>query len=661
MNNMTVVESILQNHSGEEAWNIISRDILTPDIPFQMHLLIYGKCYPQCQSNPESAPAWIPDKNHIIKTNLFKCMQEVNKNDIKEFHSWTTSHYNNFIKLIINKMNLTFQKPYETICDLTQGVESPIWFKGAKLNIAENCFKAPPDKTAIIYLDNSKQLQSMSYEELNRLSNRIANGLVDNHFKPGDAIAIDMPMTKEAVAIYLGIIKMGGMVVSIADSFSAEEIATRLRISNAKGIFTQDWILRGDKQLPLYEKVISANAPLAIVLPSKNEVGISLRSIDIHWDHFLSTHDHFETVPCDPMTTCNILFSSGTTGDPKAIPWNHTTPIKAASDAYLHQNIQENDILSWPTNLGWMMGPWLIFAALLNNATLALYHDVPSNRAFGEFIQNAKVTMLGVVPTLVATWRQTQCMHGLNWNNIKVFSSTGESSNPEDMLYLMSLAGYKPVIEYCGGTEIGGSYLSSTVVEKNYPSLFTTPAMGLDLVLLDEHGQLTDNGEVALIPPAIGLSVKLLNADHHQIYYANMPIVNSKVLRRHGDQIQRLPHGCFTILGRVDDTMNLGGIKISSVEIERVLSGTKDIIESAAIAISPPHNGPSQLVVYAATNKDLDVLTIKKIMQDKINRHLNPLFKIHDVVFVKDLPKTASNKIMRRVLRREYCRFHHGT
>ena len=106
-----------------------------------------------------------------------------------------------------------------------------------------------------------------------------------------------------------------------------------------------------------------------------------------------------------------------------------------------------------------MMGPWLIFAALINRGSIALYLDAPKDRGFGEFIQHAKVNMLGVVPTLVAAWRQSKCMEKLDWSAIDIFSSTGECSNPEDMLYLMSLAGYKPIIEYCGGTEIGGAYL----------------------------------------------------------------------------------------------------------------------------------------------------------------------------------------------------------
>ncbi len=336
----------------------------------------------------------------------------------------------------------------------------------------------------------------------------------------------------------------------------------------------------------------------------------------------------------------------------RPIPWLHCTPIKAASDAFFHQNIQAGDVLTWPTNLGWMMGPWLVFAAFINRASIALYSGAPKGREFGEFVANAGVTMLGVVPTLVASWRQSRCMEGLNWQAIKVFSSTGECSNPEDMFYLMWLANYKPIIEYCGGTEIGGAYVSSTVVESNYPSLFTTPAMGSDFTILNEDGQPAELGETALIPPALGLSVRLLNADHQKVYYTGMPTLNGIALRRHGDAICRYANGTYAILGRVDDTMNLGGIKVSAAEIERAIADLPPIRETAAIAIKPADNGPSQLVIFAAVSNTPDKMETLKKMQSRINQRLNPLFKIHDVVFVEELPKTASNKIMRRVLRK---------
>ena len=255
-----------------------------------------------------------------------------------------------------------------------------------------------------------------TYHELALLTNRVANGLVEIGMEPGDAVAVDMPMNAESVAIYLGIVKAGCAVVGIADSFAPDEIAIRLRIGNAKAIFTQDYINRAGKRLPLYEKVTAANAPKAIVFACKGDEGVApiQREGDMIWGDFLSDTDTFTAVPCHPDAHTNILFSSGTTGEPKAIPWTHTTPIKCAADAYLHHDIHTNDVLAWHTNLGWMMGPWLIYASLINKATIALYDGgSPTGRDFGVFVQNARVSMLGVVPTLVRAWKNTECMHGL--------------------------------------------------------------------------------------------------------------------------------------------------------------------------------------------------------------------------------------------------------
>lgn len=645
--------------SPAHAWQTITQTVLR-DQPFSVQLAFFNVLFPHWHDQQDTAPAWLPTASMSDTANITHFMRQHQFDDVNQLHQWSTKHYEVFWETMLKQLDIRFDKLPNKVCDLSAGVQSPNWLPGAELNISNSCFSADANATAIIYQDHAKKLQTLSYQQLEHLSNQVAHSLLKQGYKAGDTIGIAMAMNQYAVAIYLGIIKMGGVVVSIADSFSTAEIHTRLDIAKAKAIFTQDFSLWGNKKIPLYAKVRPdvQNIPntKVIVIPSADHIDCELLAGDVAWQDFLiSKHDKV-AVARHPMDAINILFSSGTTAAPKAIVWNHTTPIKAASDAFFHQNIQASDVLAWPTNLGWMMGPWLIFAALINHATIALYCDAPKDRAFGEFVQKAKVTMLGVVPTLVATWRQSQCMEQLDWSHIKVFSSTGECSNPEDMLYLMSLAGYKPVIEYCGGTEIGGGYISSTVIQANYPSLFSTATMGLNFTILDETGQPADIGEVAIIPPSMGLSTQLLNADHKHVYFDNMPTLDDVVLRRHGDQIKRYPNQYYAILGRVDDTMKLGGIKTSAAEIERSLAGIEHIIEVAAIAIQPPDNGPSQLVIFAATQAELDKLMLMKEMQKRINVHLNPLFKIHDLIFTKDLPKTASNKIMRRVLRQNYIK-----
>lgn len=598
-------------------------------------------------------PAWLPIEGS--KTHIAQLMRHLNFSKYEDFYAWSVEHYADFWEMMVNQLKIIFDQNYTKIVDLSAGLESPQWFKGAKLNIANSCFHAKKTDVAIRYQSEKGVITEATYQALNDLSNRVAYSLQE-YLKVGDKAAIIMPMTPESIAIYLGIIKAGCCVVSIAESFSTEEIATRLKIANAKLVFTQDKIIRHGKTLSLYKKVMDANSPLTILV-SAEKSQVTRRNHDLSWEDFLSTKQLSTAVSCDPQAYTTILFSSGTTGDPKAIPWTHTIPIKAASDGYLYQNITSKDVVCWPSSLGWMMGSWLIYASLINRATMAIYEGVPTGRDFGEFVQNAKVTVLGVVPTIVKTWRDSRCMEGLDWSTIKLFTSTGECSNPDDMLYLMSLANGKPVIEYCGGTEIGGAYLTSTLLHPSIPAAFSTKTLGLDFVILDQQGKLAKRGEVALIPPSIGLSTHLLNKNHHEVYYAGMPsLFEEKILRRHGDEIEQFENGFYQLYGRVDDTMNLGGIKVSSIEIERVINTIPDVKETAAIGVNSEGAGPSQLVIYAVLKegRKKTIESLKVEMQDAIKQFLNPLFKIDELILINSLPKTVSNKIIRGVLRGGY-------
>ncbi len=470
-----------------------------------------------------------------------------------------------------------------------------------------------------------------------------------------------MPMTVECVAAYLGLVRAGLRVISIADSFSPAEVKRRLEIGGARAIVTVDRFVRAGKTIRLYDKVREAGAPLATVIATGGDRDVVLREGDLLWEDLLGTDAPYPSAVADPYTVTNVLFSSGTTGDPKAIPWTQLTPIKAAMDGHFHHDIQGHDVVAWPTNIGWMMGPWLIYAALINRASLALYEGLPTGDGFARFVRDARVTMLGTVPSLVRAWRSSDAVAFDGWPDVRVFSSTGEPSNREDYLWLMSRAGYRaPVIEYCGGTEIGGGYITGTVVQPASPATFTTPALGLDFMILGESGEPVgegESGELFLVPPSIGLSETLLNKDHEEVYYADCPAGPSgEILRRHGDQMQRLHRGFFKAHGRADDTMNLGGIKVSSLELEHVLDEHEAVYESAAVAVQPQDEGAEALVVFAVVRGEVDAAQLKRELASLVAQKLNPLFKIHDLRMVDRLPRTASNKLMRRELRSRYLR-----
>lgn len=600
---------------------------------------------------------WFPTDAIIKHTHLYDWMQRDGFNDYSALHAWSCQYHALFLERVVERLPIIFDQPFSKAMDLSQGAERPLWFKDGLLNIANSCFTADSDALAIIEQNEMGRLRVITYAELNALSNQIA-AAITHSYPPKSRFAIIMPMTIEAVAIHLGVLKAGCTTVAVAESFSKVEIEARLRIAETNAVFVQDIMLRNKKSVPLYNALVAEIALPMIVVTTDTELVLH-RKQDVTFDSFLADGSStYQAVSCSPQDYTTILFSSGTTGDPKAIPWTHATPIKCASDAYFHHDVHAGDRFLWPTSLGWMMGAWLIYATLINKATIALFEGTPNDPALGKFIQDQRITHVGVVPTFVKTWHKTRCMEQFDWSHVKLFSSTAECSNAEDMQYLMTLAGNKPVIEYCGGTEIAGAYITSTLLTPLAPATFTTPAMGMSFSIVDEEGHDAKSGEVMLLPPAIGLSTELLNSDHHQVYYENITgaMHASKLLRRHGDLIEQFDNGFYQLLGRADDTMKIGGIKVSCVEVERLLAGISGIKDVAVVGITPLGGGPSLLIVFVTIEKDCieDKNILKEKMQYIIKTELNPLVRIHDIEIIEALPRTASNKILRRVLKREY-------
>lgn len=604
--------------------------------------------------------AWSPDAASIAATNLGRRMAAMGLT-YPEFHRWSVDHWEEFWTLTLRLLNIPFRTPPSSILDPASEVSRPYWFPGATLNIAESCFTADPAATAIVYgREGSSELRRVTYGELRRLANRVANGLDAMALDPWARVALYLPMSPEAVAAYLGIVLSGRSVVGIADAAAPEDLANRLRLSDAAAVITVGSFQRDGKMVRVAAKVGEAKGPPAILAPSDGARSQPERPGDRSWEEFLGG-DVYEAVPRAPTDRSNLLFSSGTTKDPKVIPWTHTTPIKCASDAYWHHDVQPGDVLAWPTSYGWMMGPWLTYGSLVNHATMAVYNGAPQRREFGEFVAAAGVTMLGVVPKLVRLWRNGRTMEGLDWSRVRRFSSTAEPSDPGEMLYLMHLASNAPVIEYCGGTEIGGGYVAGTLVQPAAPGTFSTPALGLDFYLLDEAGRPADRGEVAIVPPSLGLSTELLNYDHEKEYFAGMPRgPNGEVLRRHGDRMERLARGYYRHHGRMDDMINLNGVKTSSEEIRAVLNHPL-VADAKPVAVDVEGFGQAALVVYVVPRQDAadpDELRegLRRDFEQAIKTRLNPLLAhIRDVVLVSELPQAGPGKTRTmRELQKDY-------
>ncbi|XP_022859375.1 probable acyl-activating enzyme 18, peroxisomal isoform X2 [Olea europaea var. sylvestris] len=648
----------------KELWReVVARKLLKPWHPDGVHQLIYYSVYHNYDESIHGPPLyWFPTPYQSGCTNLGRIMESHGPRllgasykdpttTFRQFHKYSVQHPEIYWSIILNELSLNFAVAPKCILD-TSNKSKPggTWLPGSALNIADCCLqsnkylKKEDDSLAIVWRSEGCDDQNVEHMTLKQLREKVmlvANAL-DVTFSKGDAIAIDMPMTATAVIIYLAIVLAGFIVVSIADSFAANEIATRLRVSKAKAIFTQDFIARGGQKFPLYSRVVQAAPYKVVVVPATgNDIDVHLRNQDLSWKAFISSVDHLPGSnyyfpvyqPIDSVT--NILFSSGTSGDPKAIPWTHLSPIRCAADSWTHSDLQAGDIFCWPTNLGWVVGPILLYSCFLTGATLALYHGSPLGRGFGRFIQDAGVTILGTVPSLVKTWKITNCMEGLDWTKIKSFCSGGEASNIDDDLWLSSRAYYKPIVECCGGTELSSAYIQGNILQPQAFGAFSSASLSTGFVILNESGlpypdDQACTGEVGLFPRYMGATDRLMNADHDEVYFKGMPIYKGMQLRRHGDIIKRTVGGFLVVQGRADDTMNLGGIKTSSIEIERVCDGADEsVLETAAVSTAPPNGGPEQLAIFVVLKTgfevEADMLNLK--FSRSIQTKLNPLFK----------------------------------
>ncbi|WP_119328839.1 AMP-binding protein [Cysteiniphilum halobium] len=648
-------------------WQQITQHYLSPLVPFNIHYRLYEICY----AKTDFKPIWLPDNETKTNSYLGRWLNKLKFSDISQFYQYSIDSPQDFWGQAIADLNLSYTKKPLTSFDMSLFPHTPTWLPGACFNIADCCINVADNivsKPAIIYKgmrDGKCIEQTMNYAELQDLVHTIATGFKQHYqLNPKDTVAIIMPMNIEAVATYLAVIYLGASVVSIADSFSESEIDKRLSTSNCKLVVTQDVITRGNKTLKLYQKIMNCQVSSIICLNTKSQ-SVSLRANDMLFDDLLNKNNsNITPTPYlhNAQGVINILFSSGTTGTAKAIVWEQSTALKVATDAKLYMDTNEEDIWAWPTSLGWMMGPWLVFTVFLNRATMALTEDLSTSLEFAQFIERTQVTKLGVIPSIVNAWHKNAVLEQVNWQHIKLFASTGEASNVEDMFYLSLHAHYKPIIEYCGGTEIGGAYISSTLLQANAPAQFSQVCFGIELILLDENQKILLQsgkviGEAALSSCALGLSNRLLNADNNDIYYNGMPLYNGKPLRRHGDLLKRSANGYYHSLGRADNTMNLGGIKTSSAEIEQVLLNLEGIYELAAVAVNNETKGISKLVIYVVPMVPLDICQLKIQMQALLKEYLNPLFKINDVILIEKLPRTASNKVIHRELKAHYAQY----
>jgi acetyl-CoA synthetase len=331
---------------------------------------------------------------------------------------------------------------------------------------------------------------------------------------------------------------------------------------------------------------------------------------------------------------------------------------KTASEVAYGFEMAPGRTFCWITDMGWIMGPLSIFGTHGTGGTLLLYEgspDVPDTSRLWQLVERHHVSMLGVSPTLIRTLRAAGALPSQDLGSVRVLGSTGEPWDPESYEWLARgvFGGRVPIINFSGGTEVGGSFLCPYPVEEIHSCSLGGPALGMDVDVVDDQARSIrgEIGELVCRQPWPSMTRGIWNDDaegsrYHEAYWSTFD-----GLWRHGDFALVDDAGSWFILGRSDDVMNVAGKRVAPAEIESVVAADRDVAESAVVGIPDATKGEAVWVFYVANEGAADEASVAVRVRGLVADGVGKPFAPSQVVRVERLPKTRSAKILRRAIR----------
>jgi len=618
---------------------------------------------------------WHPTLEIVAQSNLQRFIEKHELGSYDALMQRSTTDIAWFWDTVLGDLDIQFYKPYSRVVDLSEGKPWARWCVDGEMNIVHNML----DKYAGTEIDNRLAIKSetedgtartLTYKSLREQTNRMAAALRSLGLAEGDAIGVFMPMVPEIVIAMLAIIKIGGIFLPLFSGFGAAAIVSRLNDANAKALFTADGTDRRGKfcaMKPIAHEAASQISTLKhlIVLETKEDPQVERLPYKTHsWSEVINL-----STPCSQQPTARtsaeapmmIIYTSGTTGRPKGAVHTHCGfPIKSAQDMWHGLDLHPDETLFWMTDMGWMMGPWEVFGALLLGATMMLYDgapDFPEPDRVWQLVDRHKVTALGVSPTLIRALRRhgDEIVHQHDLSSLRKFASTGEPWNPDPWMWLFQNVGRGklPIINYSGGTEISGGIVMGDVLTPMKPCAFSGPLPGMAADVVDENGKSVRGqvGELVIREPWIGMTRGFWKDRERYIetYWSRFPDVWV-----HGDWAAVDNDGLWYILGRSDDTIKVGGKRVGPAEVESILVAHPQVSEAAAIGVPDSIKGEA-LVCFCVLKKGAngDVALAAELKKD-VGRDLGKALAPREVLFVADIPKTRNAKVMRRIVRAAY-------
>jgi acetyl-CoA synthetase len=553
-----------------------------------------------------------------------------------------------FWDAVVKFLDIDFPTPYRQVLDVADGIQWARWFVGGKTNFAHVAVdRHAPERTAIVWEGENGDVRAWTYGELRAQADGLAALLVERGIGEGDAVGVYLPMIPETVAALLGIAKVGAVFLPLFSGYGAEAIVTRLNDAGAKALITAESFQRRGKHIPM-----AKTAHAAVEQVPTMELVVEVPK----WPSPAS--EPFPTRMVDSEHPLFIAYTSGTTGRPKgAVQVHGGWTVKVAEEGAFQTDVGSDDTLFWFTDMGWIMGPWEVTAALVNGATLALYEGVPDFPApdrLWSYIERHRVTVLGISPTLIRALMPhgDEPVRSHDLSSLRILGSTGEPWNEGPWRWYFEVVGGGrcPVINISGGTEVGACFLSPHPVRPIKPMSLGGPALGMAVDVYDDAGRPVrgEVGELVCTAPWPGMTRGLYKDPDRYLdtYWSRWPDV-----WLHGDWASIDEDGDWFLHGRSDDTIKVAGKRLGPAEVESVLVTHPHVVEAAAIGVPDEVKG-EKLWAFVVLDDGVEVTdSLRGELADLVAARLGSSFRPSAVRATSALPKTRNAKVLRRAIR----------
>lgn len=612
----------------------------------------------------EGTKLWEPSDEFKNQSNMIAYMNWLKKNrnlDFKNYKSlwnWSVTEIEMFWESLWDYFEIKTSSPYLQVLP-ERKMPGARWFEGSKLNYAERIFQNRLGlEPAIIAKSEIRPLQTISWDELEASVTKFASALKGLGIQAGDRVVAYIPNIPEATIAFLACASVGAVWSSCSPDFGSPTVIDRFKQIEPKILIAIDGYRYGGKSFERIDTVREIQNSIAtiektILLPylSENPETEILKEV-VLWEHFLRGYENsvlnYEQVSFDhPLW---VLFSSGTTGLPKAIVQGHGgILLEHLKQCALHIDLKEGDRFFWYTTTGWMM--WnLVVSGLLTGATILMYDGnpgYPNLDTLWKFAEETKMTVFGTSASFLLS-----CMNGnvlpLNYNlkHLKCIGSTGSPLPPEGFAWV-----YEKVKKdlwlssVSGGTDICSAFVGGAPILPVHAGEIQCIELGAKVEAFDENRNslINEVGELVLTEPLPSMPVFFWNdnngARYHDSYFDTYPGV-----WRHGDWIKITSTGSCQIYGRSDSTINRGGIRMGTSEIYRVVEGIEGIQDSLVVDLSNEKGKGLLLLFIVLENGEIYAERMEQEVKSKIRDYCSPRHTPDKIYIIEEIPRTLNGK-----------------